>query len=82
MAPMCGLCGDGSQSTYIFSIEYHSVCPLVGIGTLPPTLSPESVPPGTKGGGSLSPAGEGLGESQFRRMEKSLALCLLCVTDA
>jgi len=24
------------------------------------------------------PAGEGLGESQFRRLEKNLALCLLC----
>jgi len=28
--------------------------------------------------GAHSPAGEGLGESQFRRLEKSLALCLLC----
>jgi hypothetical protein len=34
--------------------------------------------PGTKGGGAHSPAGEGLGESQFLRLEKSLALCLLC----
>ncbi len=32
--------------------------------------------PGTKGEGAHSPAGEGLGESQFRRLEKSLALCL------
>jgi hypothetical protein len=24
-------------------IEYHSVCPLVGIGTLPPPLTPTSV---------------------------------------
>jgi hypothetical protein len=66
--------------------EYHSVCPLVGIGTLPvPTpLSPASVapPPGTKGEGAHSPAGEGLGESRFRRLEKSLALvCLLCGVD-
>ncbi len=30
-------------------------------------------------GGTHSPAGEGLGESQFRRLGKSLALCLLCV---
>ncbi len=29
-------------------------------------------------GGGASQAGEGLGESQFRRLEKSLALCLLC----
>jgi hypothetical protein len=50
--------------------EYHSVCPLVRIGTLPTPLSPASVPlphePG--GGGAQSPAGEGLGESQFRRL--------------
>ncbi len=30
------------------------------------------------GWGAHSPAGEGLGESQFRRLEKRLALCLLC----
>ncbi len=34
--------------------------------------------PQNQGGGAHSPAGEGLGESQFRRLEKSLALCLLC----
>ncbi len=46
----------------------------------PPPLSPASVPllPEPKGGGAHSPAGEGLGESQFRRLEKSLALCLPC----
>jgi hypothetical protein len=32
-------------------------------------------------GGAHSPASEGLGESQFRRLEKSLALCLLCGLD-
>jgi hypothetical protein len=62
--------------------EYHSVCPLVGIGTLPTPLSPASVPlppePWWGGGGAHSPAGEGLGESKFRRRRKSLALCLLC----
>jgi hypothetical protein len=30
------------------------------------------------GGGEDLPAGEGVGESQFRQLEKSLALCLLC----
>ncbi len=35
-------------------------------------------PPGTKGGLAHSPAGEGLGESQCRRLEKSLALFQLC----
>jgi hypothetical protein len=56
--------------------EYHSVCPLVRIGTLTTPLSPASVPlPPQPGGGGVahSPAGEGLGESQFRRPEKKLS---------
>ncbi len=61
-------------------IEHHSVCPLVGIGTPPTPLSPASVPspPGPKDGGAHSPAAKGVGESQFRRLEKSLALCVIC----
>jgi hypothetical protein len=31
-----------------------------------------------KGRGTLASAGDGLGESQLRRLEKSVALCLLC----
>ncbi len=61
--------------------EYHSVCPLVGIGTLPPPISPASVPlpPESKGGGAHSRAGEGLGESQVQRLEKKLStLPTLC----
>jgi hypothetical protein len=44
-----------------------------------PSLSSECAPPpGTKGGDHL-PAGEGLGESQFRRLEKKLStLPTLC----
>jgi hypothetical protein len=34
--------------------------------------------PGPKGGGAHSPAAKGVGESQFQRLEKRLALCLLC----
>jgi len=62
------------------SIEYHSGCPLVGIGTLPPPLSPASVPlPRNQRGRADSPAGEGLGESQFRRLEEKLStLPTLC----
>ncbi len=54
-------------------LEFQSVCPLVRIGT-PPS------PPEPKGGGGHSPAGEGLGESQFRRLEKKLSTLstLLC----
>jgi hypothetical protein len=37
------------------------------------------LPPEPKGGGGAhSPAGEGLWESQFRRLEKKLSTCLLC----
>jgi hypothetical protein len=59
------------QSTYTLYKEYHSVCPLVGIGTLP-SPNPSLAPPPILGGGAHSPAGEGLGESQFRRPEKKL----------
>jgi hypothetical protein len=52
--------------------EYHSVCPLVGIGSLPTRLCPS---PQNRGGGgeAHSPACEGLGESQFQRLEKKLS---------
>jgi hypothetical protein len=63
--------------------EYHSVCPLDGIGTLPPPLSPVNVPlpPEPKGVGDTLRAGEGLGESQFQRLEKKLITsAFLCPT--
>ncbi len=43
--------------------EYHSVCPLVGIGTLPTPLSPASVPlpPEPGGGGGTLACGWGVG---------------------
>ncbi len=37
-----------------------------------------ALPPGSKGGGAHSPSAKGVGESQFQRLEKRLALCLLC----
>ncbi len=61
--------------------EYHSVCPLVGIGTLPTPLSLASVPlpPQNRGGGvAHSPAGRGWGSPNSDDWRKSLALCLLC----
>jgi hypothetical protein len=54
-------------------LEYLSVSPLVGIGTPPLPLSRKQVctpPPEPKGGGANSPAVEGVGESQFGRLEK------------
>jgi hypothetical protein len=56
-------------------MDHHSVWPLVRIGT-PPNPSPaESVPPplGPKRRGAHSPAAEGVGGSQFRRLEKELS---------
>ncbi len=50
--------------------EYHGVCPLVEMGTLPTPLSSECAPENV--GGAHSPAGEGLGKSQYRRLEKKL----------
>ncbi len=58
-------------------MEHHSVCPLVGIGTLPTQpLSRQRVclpPEPGGGGGAHSPAGDGLGEFQVRRLEKKLS---------
>ena len=61
-------------------LEYHSVPPLVGIGTPTPNPSPASecaLPPGTKGGGggggTRSPAYEGVGEFQCGRLERKLS---------
>ncbi len=38
-----------------------------------PPFASECAPPPRKGGGAHSPAGEGLGESQFRRLERKLS---------
>jgi hypothetical protein len=50
-----------SQSTYIYiksTTVYHRVCPLVGIGTLPPLLSPARGPlPPNRGGGGHTRVG-------------------------
>jgi hypothetical protein len=71
------------HTKYVLYTEYHSVFPFVGIGTLPPPFSPASVPlpPYQRGGGEYSPAGEGSGESQFRRLEKKLSTLPTLCTD-
>ncbi len=55
--------------------EYHSPCPLVGIGTLPTPLSRQQgcPSPHNRGRGDHSPASEGSRESLFRRLEKKLS---------
>jgi hypothetical protein len=70
---------DRSHKVLIY-IEHHSVCPLVGIRDSPTPLAASecALPPRPKGGGAHSPAAKGVGESQFQRLEKRLALCLLC----
>ncbi len=53
----------GAHKVHIY-LGCHSDCPLVRIGTPPPTPFPASKcapPPGTKGEGTHSPAGEGVG---------------------
>ncbi len=66
------------QRIHIY-LEYHSVCPLVRIGTPFPLARVSPTPPAPKGGETLLPAGEGVEGSQFgRQARKSLALCLLC----
>jgi hypothetical protein len=44
----------------------------------PLAASEYALPPGPKGGGAHLPAAKGVGESQFQRLEKRLALCVLC----
>jgi hypothetical protein len=56
--------------------EYHSVCMSPGQNwdSPNPSLASECTPPPrTGGGGAHSPAGEGLGASQFRRLEKKFS---------
>ncbi len=49
----------------------------------PQASVPSPPPPGPKGGGPHSPAAKGVGESQFRRLEKKLStLPLLCGIEA
>ena len=63
---------DALHKVHIY-LEYHSVCPLVGIGTPHPLSRRQGYtppPPPTNGGVIHSPAGEERGESQFRRLEK------------
>ncbi len=51
--------------------EYHSVCPLVGIGTLPTPLSPASVPLPPEQAGAYAPAGEGWGSPNSDDLRKA-----------
>jgi hypothetical protein len=59
-----------TKYVYIKSTTVH--VPSSELGLSQP-LSRQRVCPEPKGGGAHSPAGEGLGESKFRRLEKKLS---------
>ncbi len=64
--------------------EYHSVCSLVGIGTLPTPLSPAAnvpLPPEPGGRGHTHLRVRGWGSPNSDDWRKSLALCLLCADN-
>ncbi len=72
------------STKYIYLKSTTVYVPSSELGISHPPLSPASVPlpPEQRGGGGAqSPTGEGLRESQYGRLEKSLALCLLCVWE-
>jgi hypothetical protein len=66
-----------APTTYMY-LEYHSVCPLVRIGTPPPLSLARVSPPGAKGGGNTLPAGERMGGLNWDDWIKSQPICLLC----
>jgi hypothetical protein len=68
---------ESPQSTYIYRAP-QCMSPRWNWDTPTPLAASECAPPGPKGGGAHSPAAKGVGESQFQRLEKRLALCLLC----
>jgi hypothetical protein len=69
--------GSGKKYKYL---EYHSVCPLVRIGT-PHPLSRERVysPPESKGGEHTRLLVRGWAGPNSDGWRKSLTLCLLCM---
>ncbi len=63
------------QNTYIYRVP-QCMSPRRNWDSPTPSRASEWVPlpPEPGGGGANSPAGEGLGESQFRRLEKKLSI--------
>jgi hypothetical protein len=76
------LFNSSSHQVHIY-LEYHSVCPLVRIGTPHPLSRKREcyLPDPTGGGGTYSPAGEGAGGPNSDEWRKSLVLMivLLCL---
>ncbi len=64
------------------NLEYHSVCPLVRVGTHPLPLILASVPPlGTKGD-SRAHLPAGVEKSEFQRLEKNFSTLVYSVVDS
>jgi hypothetical protein len=64
--PQTHVIRDGTPHKVHIYLEYHSVCPLVGIGTPPLSRMQVCFPPEPKGEGfTLLPPCEGVGEYQF-----------------
>ncbi len=61
-------------------LEYHSVCPLVGIGTPHPLSCKRVCPPPNQRGGHTHLQVRGWGSPDSDDWRKSLALCLLRVS--
>jgi len=70
-----------SQSTYIYRAPQFMSLRWNWDSPTPLAASERALPPGPKGGGAHSPAAKGVGESQFQRLKKRLALCLLCAAS-
>jgi hypothetical protein len=71
---------EPAQSTYIYRAPQFMSLRWNWDSPSPLAASECALPPVPKGGGAHSPAAKGVGESQFQRLEKRLALCLLCVS--
>ncbi len=70
----------GDAHKVLLYLEYHSVCPIVRIGTPPPKIPHLSVSfPRNQEGDAHSPAGEGAGGGpNSDDWRKGIVLCLLC----
>jgi hypothetical protein len=67
---------SGQTTKYVFRKSTTVYVPSSELGLSQPPLTRQRLcpsPQNRRGGGAHSPAGEGLGESQFRRLEKKLS---------
>jgi hypothetical protein len=65
---------ETTKYIYTYYLEYHSAFPSPELGPSPASVYPSPEP---KEGGTHSPASEGVGETQFARLEKPSTLSTL-----